>query len=95
MKPCRTRTLTTALAAAAVAAAGLTGCGDREWCEHDQTDTQVDDRYCEDAVPGYEWETDDHHTHPKPAVTIRTTKPAPVPAPVKAAPPKPAPKIRH
>jgi len=26
------------------------------WCEHDATDTRVADRYCEQNVPGYEWE---------------------------------------
>ncbi|MQY05414.1 hypothetical protein [Actinomadura macrotermitis] len=39
---------------------GLTGCGEKRWCEHDATDTKVSDRYCKNKVPGYEWEHGDH-----------------------------------
>ncbi|MBW8482865.1 hypothetical protein [Actinomadura parmotrematis] len=46
--------------AAAVLAAGLTGCGQKRWCEHDATDTKVSDRYCKNHVPGYEWEHGDY-----------------------------------
>lgn len=40
-----------------VAAFGLTACGGNRWCEHDATDRQVADRYCENNTPGYEWES--------------------------------------
>ncbi|MEV3926987.1 hypothetical protein [Actinomadura coerulea] len=37
---------------------GLTACdGKHRWCEWDSTDTRVPNRYCEDGLPGYEWET--------------------------------------
>lgn len=31
---------------------------DAQWCEFDETDQVVDDAYCYDEVPGYEWEPD-------------------------------------
>lgn len=50
----------------AVVAGGLTACSKSErWCEHDATDTVVDNSYCEKNTPGYEWE-DDSSGHKKP-----------------------------
>ncbi|MFG2088675.1 MULTISPECIES: hypothetical protein [unclassified Spirillospora] len=41
-----------------VATFGLTACGGgSRWCEHDATDREVADRYCENNTPGYEWES--------------------------------------
>ncbi|MGI5216227.1 hypothetical protein [Nocardia sp. CA-290969] len=83
-----------ALCIAALAGLSLTACVDREWCEHDATDTQVDDTYCEQAVPGYEWETagddDHHHTRPQPVVVKATPK---QPAPTQAAQRKPSSRV--
>ena len=48
-----------AVAGAAVMLAGsLAACGPaaERWCEHDATDKQVADSFCERNVPGYEWE---------------------------------------
>ncbi|GLW64559.1 hypothetical protein Arub01_28030 [Actinomadura rubrobrunea] len=45
---------------ALIATLTLGGCGGSDrWCEHDATDTRVDDSYCEKNTPGYEWEYDD------------------------------------
>ncbi|MGK5555937.1 hypothetical protein ACSNOI_30410 [Actinomadura kijaniata] len=53
------KTPVTVLAAAVmVATLGLTGCGSKRHCEHDATDTRVDNSYCEKNVQGYEWESD-------------------------------------
>ncbi|MEO3827038.1 hypothetical protein [Actinomadura sp. B10D3] len=67
------RKISAALVAALMSATlvlGLTACGGKEkdrWCERDATDTRVSSSYCEDGVPGYEWETDDdgHSSHNK------------------------------
>lgn len=45
-------------AVVAVAGTGLAGCSSDRWCEIDATDTKVADRFCEQGLPGYEWEPD-------------------------------------
>ncbi|REE97152.1 hypothetical protein [Thermomonospora umbrina] len=42
----------------ALAGGTLTACSEDRWCEQDATDTKVADRFCEQGVPGYEWEPD-------------------------------------
>ncbi|WP_043737460.1 hypothetical protein [Nocardia asiatica] len=76
----RTRMRRAALAVvlAMVAALGATACNDGRWCEHDATDTVVEDRYCHDGVPGHEWETPKKSSKPK-----KSTPPSPV-APTKS-----------
>jgi len=52
------RRLALAAVTLALIGGGLTACSsDKErWCEHDATDTVVDNSYCEKNTPGYEWE---------------------------------------
>jgi hypothetical protein len=70
MKKVRLAALTMTLA---VAGMGLTACSSDRWCEFDATDTKVADRYCEQGVPGYEWEPDsDGKTKTKTKVKSKT-----------------------
>ncbi|MEO3785287.1 hypothetical protein ABGB12_18305 [Actinocorallia sp. B10E7] len=51
------RRLALSVVTLAVVAGGLTACSEKErWCEHDATDTVVDNSYCEKKTSGYEWE---------------------------------------
>ncbi|WP_243716727.1 hypothetical protein [Actinomadura darangshiensis] len=58
-----------------VATFGLTACGSKRWCEHDATDTKVNDRFCKNHTPGYEWESDGHG-HKKHSTKHKTSKKA-------------------
>lgn len=72
----RTR-LTAAATVAALALAGLTGCGGSDqWCEHDATDRKVSNRYCQENMPGYEWESSDS-SHRRKATKTKTRTGAP------------------
>ena len=65
-------------AAVAVSALSLAGCAKSErWCELDQGDVVVANSYCEQGIPGYEWEPD----HDKPKVKKKPLKAAPKPMP--------------
>lgn len=71
------RRLTAAATIAALALAGLTGCGGSgQWCEHDATDRKVSNRYCEENTPGYEWESSDSHRRKTTKTKTRTGAPA-------------------
>ncbi|MEU8895160.1 hypothetical protein [Nocardia sp. NPDC048505] len=57
---------TIAVLSVAVLSAGLSGCSsNKRWCEHDATDTVVDDSYCKKNTPGYEWESGSNSTYKK------------------------------
>ncbi|WP_280426793.1 hypothetical protein [Nocardia carnea] len=57
-RPFRARTLTGIAALLLTTALISTGCGKDRWCELDATDTRVDNAFCENGTPGYEWEPD-------------------------------------
>lgn len=40
----------------------VTACSSSRHCEHDATDAEVDDSFCEKGTAGYEWE-DDSSSH--------------------------------
>ncbi|NDU76195.1 hypothetical protein GWI34_26725 [Actinomadura sp. DSM 109109] len=93
------RRIWTALGAALISAMlvmGLTACGggDDRWCEWDATDTRVANSYCEDGVPGYEWEPDaDGHKKPKGSKSTSSTgtsSPSTIPASPSLTSPRPA-----
>lgn len=52
------RRLALSVVTLALVGGGLTACSDdtERWCEHDATDTVVENSYCEKKTPGYEWE---------------------------------------
>ncbi|WP_069166854.1 hypothetical protein [Nocardia altamirensis] len=51
------------------------------WCEFDATDTVVEDSFCLNNTPGYEWEPDSDKPAKKPKTSTKpkptTAKPAP------------------
>ncbi|HEY8482779.1 MAG TPA: hypothetical protein VIL71_23430 [Spirillospora sp.] len=55
------------------------GCNDNvRWCEYDPTDEQVADYFCEQGIPGYEWEwagESDHRSRYRTPSTSTTPKP--------------------
>ncbi|WP_431971962.1 hypothetical protein [Nocardia sp. bgisy134] len=60
----RTSTAAAVLALTVLAGASATACSRTErWCELDRGDVVVENSYCEQGVPGYEWEPD--HDKPK------------------------------
>jgi uncharacterized protein YcfL len=51
------RKISLSIASLALLASVLTGCSsDTKWCEFDATDQVVNDSFCKNKVPGYEWE---------------------------------------
>lgn len=70
------RRLALAAVTLALIGGGLTACSsDKErWCEHDATDTVVDNSYCEKNTPGYEWEEGSSSTKVKTKKTSKSSK---------------------
>jgi hypothetical protein len=75
-----------AMAASLTAACGRSSSVSTRWCEFDATDTVVDNSFCQNNTPGYEWEPDSDKPAKKPKAT--TVKPKPSTA-------KPAPTTRR
>ncbi|WP_280412595.1 hypothetical protein [Nocardia asiatica] len=60
----RTRALTVTAALTLTVGLASTACSTPErWCELDRGDVVVDNSYCAQGMPGYEWEPD--HDKPK------------------------------
>ncbi|MGV9612152.1 hypothetical protein [Nocardia xishanensis] len=60
----RTSTAAAVLALTVLAGAATAACSRTErWCELDRGDVVVENSYCEQGLPGYEWEPD--HDKPK------------------------------